>query len=548
MGQRRYSFPGSLTRVIGIVTFFELLILLCCVLGAGIRKTSGRQEQAVMISGSLIGTEAEQPAEVEETQEMPGEEAQSAQEQSNTVPTNSAQSDPMPSETEQELSAAGETSPEMAAAGTVSEPGIRVRLTVSDYSSEYHEFVTISCDGTFQLQTGEKAQIYTGGQTVTISRDHPFFQDGSIRVSSETGGVRIDSIAHRNLVNTYPGILDLYLEDAGIRIVNELGLEAYVERVVPSEMPASYGREAAMLQAVCTRTYAYQKLTNGVMDAYGAAVNDSTDYQVYNAAPVHETSSLASSDTRGIVMTWQGKPFVPYFFSTSCGYNSDNAIWGGEILPFLRTQNLTYQGEINYYSEEEFRAFIMNWDYPAYEDDCTWYRWNYTIGLEDLKQSLSERLTEQLAAGTGIRAVDSAGAECTADPLWLNGLQNIVVTKRLSGGMAGEVAILCEQGTICLDKEMVIRNVFGSPARVYINRSSQGRSESEGNYLPSAFFYPCANYEGDQLISFTFYGGGNGHGIGLSQNAAHAMLQMGLTWQEVLQFFYLGTGMTKMYP
>ena len=36
-------------------------------------------------------------------------------------------------------------------------------------------------------------------------------------------------------------------------IVNELPLEDYVSKVVPSEMPVSYGLEAAKLQAVCAR-------------------------------------------------------------------------------------------------------------------------------------------------------------------------------------------------------------------------------------------------------------------------------------------------------
>ena len=43
-------------------------------------------------------------------------------------------------------------------------------------------------------------------------------------------------------------------------IVNELTLEDYVSKVVPSEMPVSYGLEAAKLQAVCARTYAYERI------------------------------------------------------------------------------------------------------------------------------------------------------------------------------------------------------------------------------------------------------------------------------------------------
>lgn len=442
-----------------------------------------------------------------------------------------------------------EAEPEETAPGTEPEEQlIRVRLTVSDFSSEIHPFVVLSSPDTFTLQSGSRAQIYTGGQTVTVSPDHPFLADGSILVIGESGGVQIDSIAHRGQPQWYPGSLELYPSEGGIRIVNELPLEAYVERVVPSEMPPSYGAEAARLQAVCTRTYAYRKLTAETPDAYGAIVNDSVNYQVYNAAPAAEVSSQAAADTRGIVMTWQGEPFVPYFFSTSCGYNSGNEIWGGKPLPFLRTQNLTFRNEIDCQQEGVFSAFIMNWDYPAYEDDCTWYRWDYSISMDNLKTMLIGRIDQLYAeVPEAFRAEDSGGNSCVVQAAFVDGLQEIRVTRRLSGGMAAEAAIICEQGTIYAQREMILRRLFGSPARLYRNQSDEGSGISEGDYLPSAFFYPAQIIENNAVSGYTFCGGGNGHGIGLSQNAAAALLQNGLTWQEVLQFFYLGTGMKVVY-
>ncbi len=428
------------------------------------------------------------------------------------------------------------------------EPSVRIRLTTSDYSSEYHESITLSCEQTFQLQTGEKAQIFTGGQTVTLDTAHPFFQEGNIRVSTDGGILQIDSIAHRNQVNTYPGVLDLYLTEQGIVIINELTLEEYVKRVVPSEMPASYGAEAARLQAVCARTYAYQKIAAGQTDTYGAIANDSTDYQVYNASLPKEVSSQASEETRGVVMMYQGSPLVPYYFSTSCGFNTDNTAWSGNVLPYLRAQNLSYSGELDLQSEEVFRSFILNWDYPAYEDDCTWYRWNYTISLEELKPVLMNRIAVLAAERPDcFRAVLQDGTETGIDIAVLKELKEIRVTKRFKGGMAGEVSFLCEQMTICVTGEMTLRRLLGCPERIYCNQSSEGSGKSEGNYLPSAFFCLVENTDEEGRRGYSVCGGGNGHGIGLSQNAAHAMLQSGLNWKEVLQFFYLGTSLVQIY-
>ena len=149
-------------------------------------------------------------------------------------------------------------------------PSMRVKLKNSDNTSFEHAKVIITCPDTFHIQSGTKEQIFTGGQTVTITPEHPFFQEGSIRVASEGGFVIIDSILRRGISHEYEGVLDLYLSEQGIVIVNELPLEDYVSKVVPSEMPVSYGLEAAKLQAVCARTYAYERILHQkTIDNYG---------------------------------------------------------------------------------------------------------------------------------------------------------------------------------------------------------------------------------------------------------------------------------------
>ncbi len=507
------------SRLFFIVTVLEIVIIVCCIFQIGEKRPQEEKEAAVLADAGVY-TAAQETSEQQSETEKETEK-----------------------KTESETLYQG-----IDIKGEGEEPQVRIRLTTSDYSSEYHTSLVLSCEQTFQLETANKAQIFTGGQTVTVTREHPFFKEGSIRVSTEGGILQIDSIAHRNQVNTYPGVLDLYLTEYGIIIVNELPLEEYVKRVVPSEMPASYGAEAARLQSVCARTYAYQKLVTAQIDTYGAIANDSTDYQVYNASLPKEVSSQATEETRGIVMMYGDEVLIPYYFSTSCGFNTDNTVWSGNALPYLRAQNLSYSGELDLYSEEVFRSFILNWDYPAYEDDCTWYRWNYTITLDELKPVLTERMQGLMAERPdSFRAVASDGSKTSPDAAAFQNLQKIFVTKRLKGGMAGEVAFVCESMTIYVTREMILRRLLGCPERLYSNQSSEGQGESEGNYLPSAFFCLVESTDAEGKLCYSICGGGNGHGIGLSQNAAHAMLQAGLTWGEVLQFFYLGTSLVQVY-
>ena len=415
---------------------------------------------------------------------------------------------------------------------------MRVKLKNSENTSYEHGEVMITCSDTFHIQSGTKEQIFTGGQSVTITPDHPFFRDGSIRVASEGGSVIIDSILRRGTSHEYKGVLDLYLGSQGIIIVNELPLEAYVSRVVPSEMPASYGIEAAKLQAVCARTYAYERILHQkTIDGYGAYVDDSVDYQVYNSAGYQEISEKGAKETKGIIMMRDGEPIVPYYFSTSCGYTSDNLAWSGnQTLPYLISLNLTGESNLDLTNETVASNFLQNQDEPGIESEMAWYRWRCEIPLDVLQALFSKRLPILQAEQTS--SIQTSGASLEA--IISSALKSVQVTGRFAGGMASGLELDYEAGKIQVVGELVIRRLLGEPNRSYQNKSEEGVSISEGDYLPSAFFCLVPLIKDKTLTGYVICGGGNGHGIGLSQNAAYALLQQGKKWQEILSFFYQG--------
>ena len=445
-------------------------------------------------------------------------------------------------QTEAVQAEAAQTGKETAAASTgeqvASQLSMRVKLKNSDNTSYEHTQVVITCPDTFHLQSGTKEQIFTGGQSVTITPQHPFFQEGSIRVASEGGFVTIDSILRRGISHEYEGVLDLYLGEQGIVIVNELPLEAYVSKVVPSEMPASYGIEAAKLQAVCARTYAYERICHQkTIDAYGSYVDDSVDYQVYNSAGYQEISAQGAAQTAGIIMMRDGEPIVPYYFSTSCGYTSDNLAWSGnQTLPYLVSLNLTGQADQDMTDEETISIFLQDWDAPGLESSMAWYRWRCEISLENLQTLVSQRL--QTLAAKQSECVQATGG--SLETVVKSPLQSIQVTGRFAGGMVSGVQVIFEAGQVAVSGELVIRRLLGAPDRTYQNKSEEGVSLSEGDYLPSAFFCLIPVTKEETLSSYVICGGGNGHGIGLSQNAAYQLLEQGKNWQEILAFFYLG--------
>ena len=177
-------------------------------------------------------------------------------------------------------------------------------------------------------------------------------QDGSIYHKEKDAG------------EGYPGELDYYEEPQGWVIVNEVPLEEYLRFVVPSEMPASYALEALKAQAVCARTYAVWQMQEYAYPEYEAHVDDSTSYQVYRKIDSQTSTDQAVEETAGQILLYQEYPVKAYYFATSCGVTTDEAIWeegNTENSPYLcsRFVNET-TSEKDLTDEETFAAWISS--------------------------------------------------------------------------------------------------------------------------------------------------------------------------------------------
>jgi stage II sporulation protein D len=121
----------------------------------------------------------------------------------------------------------------------------------------------------------------------------------------------------------------------GLTVVNTVGLEEYLQGVVPAESPASWPAEALEAQAIAARTYAITTAKSESFDHYA-----DTRSQVYKGVGIETPSTNAAvAATRGQVVTYQGQPVVTYFFSTSGGRTEDveNTSLGDEPKPWLKS-------------------------------------------------------------------------------------------------------------------------------------------------------------------------------------------------------------------
>jgi SpoIID/LytB domain protein len=101
--------------------------------------------------------------------------------------------------------------------------------------------------------------------------------------------------------------------------VNVLPMDAYIQGVVPAEMPASWEPEAVQSQAVAARTYAAFHRARNVDRYY--QVCDTTACQMYRGiAGEHELGNAAVRATARQILTYGGEPAFTEFSASSGGW------------------------------------------------------------------------------------------------------------------------------------------------------------------------------------------------------------------------------------
>lgn len=441
---------------------------------------------------------------------------------------------------------------------TLEAQNIRVLLKTTDFTDIFHESVTLTGIDAFYVSYGDTVTEYAAGEPVTFTAESECFQDGArvfVRTVQENKGIRIDSITRAQGTPEYKGTLEMTLEDGGIVIVNDILLEDYLERVVPSEMPPSYGEEPAKVQAICARTFACEQIAGNSYRQYGAHLDDSSQFQVYNNVDSYDVSTAAIRETYGQILEYNGEIAGTYYFSTSCGATTDLGVWSDtpDTIPYLQSKLIAGDGSdtLDLTQEEVFEQFIMDTEFGAYEQSYDWFRWNTTVSLATLTEVVNAKLASGAVSSPDVILVKETGSEQDfigkpAELTNIGSILSISVEKRISGGSVDQLVITGSEYTLLVKKQSNIRTILGSGEYEYDHQNGSGVHLSDT--LASSFFCLVPVYgESDELTGYTFYGGGRGHGVGMSQNAVDAMSKCGYRYDAILQFFYPGVQIETIY-
>ena len=403
------------------------------------------------------------------------------------------------------------------------------------------ESVTLSAKSGFTLSNGKHSKDFSAAEQAILTADLPWFAQGIVTAEAKEPICVAFADGSSYL---YEGILELERRGENrLSVINELPLERYLLGVVPNEMPTAFGQTALEAQAITARSYAYNQFYANTYCAKGAHVTDTTASQVYLGYAPNEAAAQAIKATEGMcAITEDGAVAQTYFYSTSCGFGAGSQeVWlqegdfASEGRTYLQAQSY---GELQTpQSEEEWLAFWQDWEQKGYDRESPWYRWKVYFSCEQLREILQETLPKS--------------ASCSVEGKLSGRLTGVAVTRRGAGGLAMELRLTFAEGTATVKTENAIRKALSPTKRtlgepIYLQRKD-GESVTGVALLPSGFFAvkEMKNAEG-RLTGVALYGGGNGHGVGLSQYGAKYLAEQGKTAAEIIACYFPGTKVEKV--
>lgn len=392
--------------------------------------------------------------------------------------------------------------------------------------------------------------------------------------------------------NKYTGTAEVtYIPTKGFALINDLSVEDYLYSVVSGEMPSSYHLEALKAQAVAARTYAIDKILNDRRySTIGANLDDSINFQVYNTQKISDNAIAAVNQTRGQILTFNGKPAATFYYAVSSGFSLDCADVFGSKISYLKSKPISVSESANSLASlgEEFDNFLKIWDKDVLEKmgfvETTsaffgWkivYTWDEiiqrvgtlknaivkeiiretpnsntntiepnvqpesTITTMDEASMVSNELSNQIsefvqnATQTSYQSTDTT-----------NNYPKIYVSKRAPGGIVTEVKIETYDKEIIILKDDV-RRLF-SPTNKNIQLMNN-TTRNDFTSLPSNVFTLELIKDTNGSTKVVLYGRGYGHGVGMSQVAANNLARK-YNWDyvNILSFFYEGTELKNIF-
>lgn len=419
---------------------------------------------------------------------------------------------------------------------------IRVGISTNDFSSlEYKEISITSDAGFISTDKNSNKEIVKASPDdvlkFQINKDTFIVYQNGNKVAENLAGpieviaennypLQIVGLKRKGKPAAYRGtfvITKTPKKTDKLSVINVLPLEEYLRGVVPNELPISFGIEALKAQAVAARNYALRPRdkANKLFD-----VCDSVQSQVYFGSNTENPlSDQAIKETKGLQALYEGDIILALYSSTAGGYTEsyENAFSepGSEKFPAKPLPYLIGKPDIEgtpcLSCEEDAKAFYTS-SPQSFDSDSSYFRWTRSWTEEELRKELNQSLDKFSKSTLITPSIDK-----------LTDIGKIKKLEVISRGVSGKVIELCittENGLFTVKKELLIRRIL----------TNQGKALPSANVVFNNIYDANGN-----LLKIEAFGGGLGHGVGMSQYGAGYMSKNGYTFDQILQHYYDGT-------
>jgi len=381
---------------------------------------------------------------------------------------------------------------------------------------------------------GENLYLACGGLTLNMGTSLTLTRAAS---DNPRAGLVIHETGRENV---YSGDLTLSAVEGAIQPVVTLDVEDYLYGVVPYEMSDSFPIEALKAQAVAARTYAMSRKSGAGSRAYD--VVDTTADQVFRGLDPDTENAIAAVDaTRGVVGFYNNTYATCYFSASNGGQTAmPDQIWG-------------YSGDYGYLD-------VRDDPYDLANPSSVVKRLNIPADGSALParmaKALKSGLAEQMAALGASEELADIGivrvlAVTPAAPMFGEG-------NRMFTRLDVTMQVRAKQFTQLTPEEAALSSATYRADTVVLEQPLTASLDIYGDLKPNyGLKINAANCEVTSVSENTLADGSIesfdvetrrfGHGVGMSQRGAQQMAGTeGLTWTDILRFYYPGMALVEM--
>jgi len=213
----------------------------------------------------------------------------------------------------------------------------------------------------------------------------------------------------------------------------------------------------------------------------------------------------------------------------------------GEPIPYLVPVNDNHKESFSVFEEyNENRAlkYFKDLSVRGHGDNSPYWRWKTSIKKSDLYSKAANRLIA-IYRNNPRNVLTLVNGEWQQVPIKNVGtVQDIIVAARGESGIITHMLVITSNGKYLVAKEFNVRKLLATNNALYGSKGEEGTYNSKPvipnvTSLPSA--YLALEEEGGYI---NIYGGGFGHGVGMSQFAAGALAKNGESYKNILKRYY----------